>query len=84
MRKNFFISNCCKFKLASANINRELTQEYFDLANYTVEAKVGDEVAKEVKQILEHYFIKKQEAAQVINFFLSFIKFQILIKYLRV
>ena len=63
------IFECFSFKLASSNINRELTQEYFDLANYTVEAKVGDEVVKEVKEILENYFIKKQEAAHV-NIFL--------------
>ena len=53
------------FKLASDCINRQATQEYFDLANYTVEDKVGDVVVKDVQEILTKYFLKKQDAAIV-------------------
>jgi len=45
-----------------------LTQENFDLANYTVEAKNGDDVVKEVKDTLSNYFYQKQAAALVIHF----------------
>ena len=51
--------------MANDCINRKATQEYFDLANYTVEAKNGDEVVKDVQQILTSYFLKKQDAANV-------------------
>jgi hypothetical protein len=44
-----------------------LTQELFDLANYTVEAKNGEEVVKEVKETLSNYFFQKQAAAYVCN-----------------
>jgi hypothetical protein len=54
--------------LKSANdlINRDLTQELFDLANYTVEAKHGEEVVNDVRSKLSSYFSLKQEAAIVI------------------
>ena len=53
--------------IQSANdlINRDLTQELFDLANYTVENKHGEEVVKEVKETLSNYFSQKQAAAIV-------------------
>jgi hypothetical protein len=59
-------------QLASDHINRDLTQQYFDLANYTVEAKDGEEVVKEVKDTLSNYFTQKQAAAivRIIKFFL--------------
>ena len=50
---------------ASDLINRDLTQSLFDLANYTVEAKDGEVLVHEVKEILSNYFIQKQEAAIV-------------------
>jgi len=53
-------------KLANDDINRELTQELFDLANYTVEAKSGEEVVKVVKETLSEYFTQKQDSAYVI------------------
>ena len=52
-------------QLANDNINRDLTQELFDLANYTVEAKSAYDVIKDVKSVLSDYFVKKQEAASV-------------------
>lgn len=57
--------------IQSANdlINRDLTQELFDLANYTVENKHGEEVVKEVKETLSNYFSQKQAAAIVSHFF---------------
>ncbi len=51
--------------MANDDINRELTQELFDLANYTVEAKSGEEVVKVVKETLSEYFSQKQESAYV-------------------
>lgn len=53
------------FKSASDLINRDLTQELFDMANYTVEAKNGEDVVKEVKDTLSNYFLQKQQAAIV-------------------
>ena len=53
--------------MANDCINKKATQEYFDLANYTVEAKNGDEVVKDVQKILTEYFLKKQDAANVKN-----------------
>jgi hypothetical protein len=35
------------------------------LANYTVEAKNGEQVVEDVKDILSNYFTQKQEAAIV-------------------
>jgi hypothetical protein len=35
------------------------------MANYTVEAKDGEQVVKDVKNTLSNYFIQKQEAAKV-------------------
>lgn len=54
------------FKSANDLINRELTQELFDLANYTFEKKKGEDVVHEVKERLSGYFSLKQEAAIVI------------------
>ncbi|RNA03736.1 voltage-dependent calcium channel subunit alpha-2 delta-2-like [Brachionus plicatilis] len=51
---------------ASDLINKDLTQELFDLANYTVEAKNGEDVVKEVKDTLSNYFSYKQQAAMKI------------------
>lgn len=62
LKKNFIIIN---FKSASDLINKDLTQELFDLANYTVEAKSGEDVVKEVKDTLSNYFLYKQQAAMV-------------------
>ncbi len=56
-----------RIQLANDHINRDLTQELFDLANYTVEAKNGEEVVKEVKETLSNYFFQKQAAAYVCN-----------------
>ena len=53
------------FQLANDHINRDLTQDLFDLANYTIIAKNGDVVVKEVKESLSNYFIQKQAAAYV-------------------
>jgi DNA phosphorothioation-dependent restriction protein DptG len=58
---------------ASDLINRDLTQSLFDLANYTVEKKKGEQVVEDVKEILSNYFIQKQEAAIVSIFFCKFI-----------
>jgi hypothetical protein len=52
-------------QLASDQMNRELTQELFDLANYTVETKVVENVVEDVKNALSNYFVKKQDAAHV-------------------
>ena len=57
-------------QLANDDINRQLTQELFDLANYTVEAKSGEQVVKDVKVTLSKYFALKQASAYVIeNYF---------------
>lgn len=48
-------------------INKDLTQELFDLADYTVEPKNGEDVVKDVKETLSNYFIQKQKAA-IVNF----------------
>jgi len=45
-------------QLTNDNVNRDLTQELFDLANYTVEAKSGEEVVEEVKETLSKYFVQ--------------------------
>ena len=40
------------------------------MANYTVEAKDGEEVVKEVKETLSNYFSQKQAAAVVSRTFI--------------
>jgi len=55
-------------------MNKDLVQELFDMANYTVEAKNAEEVVQEVKETLSNYFSQKQAAASVnisINIFFS-------------
>ena len=60
--------------MANDCINRQATQEYFDLANYTLEAKSGEEVVKDVQDQLTEFFLKKQDAANVgINLLINFI-----------
>ena len=59
--------------MANDDINRDLTQELFDLANYTVEAKNGEEVVKEVKETLSNYFYQKQMSAYVNQVFILFL-----------
>jgi hypothetical protein len=59
--------------LANDHINRDLTQDLFDLANYTIIAKNGDVVVKEVKESLSNYFIQKQAAAYVSLFLCLFL-----------
>ena len=59
--------------MANDHINRDLTQDLFDLANYTIIAKNGDVVVKEVKESLSNYFIQKQAAAYVILFLCLFL-----------
>ena len=56
-----------KQKLASEQMNKDLVQELFDMANYTVEAKNAEEVVQEVKETLSNYFSQKQAAATVSN-----------------
>ena len=67
--------------IQSANdlINRDLTQSLFDLANYTVEAKNGEDVVADVKSILSNYFTQKQDAAIVTLFLFREIKYSLIV-----
>lgn len=57
-------------KLAEEGLKAKELQEYYDSAVYTVENKKGSETVSSVKSRLGNYFVKKEQAARVSNFYI--------------